>query len=123
MTVTTIEGLNSFWALQAYNKLLLGLKMLPSYMAEGYEEFYSRVELMPAPDREKLIREALLFVNLEPEEIEALARFCTDANGVPYSKSNMKSLSPAEILEILALVSIEISKIKINFVTESEKKN
>lgn len=123
MKVRTIEGMKSYWALQAYHKLLLGLKMLPSYMGETYEEFYARVEQMSELDREKIIREAVLFVTLDQEEVESLAIFCTDVNGISFSKENMKNLKPNEIFEIISLVSIEISKIKVNFVTEKEKKN
>jgi hypothetical protein len=74
-------------------------------------------------DQEKLIREAVMFVELQKEEVEALVCFCADKNGVPFSAENIKSLGPQDLVEIVVAVCLEISKIKINFVSESEKKN
>lgn len=123
MRVLELRGYKSLKALNAFHTLMLGLKMLPAYMAVPYEEFYSRVEHMSPQDQEKLIREAVLFVELQKDEVEALACFVVDANGIPYSAENMKSLSPADLVEIIVSVCKEISKIKINFVSETEKKN
>lgn len=78
---------------------------------------------MPDEDKKKLITEAALLVNLEKEEVEAMVCFCKDKNGVPYSAENMKSLSPAELVEVIVSVAFEITKFKIDFVTGSEKKN
>lgn len=121
--VLELRGYKSLKALNAYHTLMLGLKMLPSYMGESYEEFYLRIEEMPAADQEKMIREAALFVELQHDEVEAIVAFCTDANGVPYSKENIKNLGPGQLLEMIVAVCVEISKIKVNFVSESEKKN
>lgn len=123
MKVLELKGYKSLKALNAYHTLLLGLKMLPSYFGETYEEFYSRVEDMPASDQEKLIREAVFFVTLEKDEVEALACFCADKNGVPYSSENLKSIGPKDLVEMIVAVCVEISKIKIDFVSEAEKKN
>lgn len=123
MKVLELKGYKSLKALNAFHTLMLGLKMLPAYMAEDYETFYSRVQDMPPQDQEKLIREAVLFVELQKDEVEALACFCADKNGVPYTAENLKSLGPAVLMEIIVSVCVEISKIKINFVTEAEKKN
>ena len=121
--VSELKGYKSLRALNAFHTLLLGLKMLPSYMSESYEDFYARVDLMTPADQEKLIREAAVFVELQKEEVEALIGFCVDANGIPYSAENMKSLKADEIFEMIVAVCLEISKIKISLVSESEKKN
>lgn len=123
MKVLELKGYRSLKALNAFHTLMLGLKMLPSYMGETYEEFYSRVNEMSEVDQEKLIREAALFVDLQKEEVEALTCFCADKNGVPYGPENLKSMSPDQIIEIIVSVCKEISKIKIGFVSEAEKKN
>lgn len=123
MKVRELVGLESFFAFQVYHKLLLGLKMLPAYLSVPYETFYSGIELMGEVDQEKLIREAALFVNLDKEEINAMAVFCCDSNGVRYTSENLKSLKPDEIFEIIVAVSMQIAKIKVNFVSEPEKKN
>lgn len=123
MKTLELRGYKSLKALNAFHTLMLGLKMLPSYMGESYEDFYSRVSVMPEVDQEKLIREAVLFVELQREEVEALAGFACDPNGVPYSAENLKSLDPKTIMEIIVAVCVQISKIKVDFVSEAEKKN
>lgn len=123
MKVGELKGYKAWKAFGVFHKLMLGLKMLPAYMGESYEEFYDRVAIMPAVDQEKLIREAAVFVDLELEELEAVVVFCQDANGVPYSKENLKNLKPNEVHEIIVAVCKEIAKIKVDFLTEAEKKN
>jgi hypothetical protein len=123
MKVLELKGLRSLRALNAYNTLILGLKMLPAYMGESYEDFLGRLELMPASDQEKMIREAAVFVPLEKEEVEAILAFCTDSNGVPFSAENMKNLGPKDLHEAIVAVCMEMAKIKIDLVSESEKKN
>jgi hypothetical protein len=123
MKVLEIKGYKSLKALNAFHTLMLGLKMLPSYMGESYEDFYSRISEMDESGQEKLIREAVLFVELQKEEVEAVLGFCADSNNVPYGPENLKSLSPDKIVEMIVAVCKEIAKIKINFVSEAEKKN
>ena len=123
MRVLELKGYKSLKALNAFHALMLGLKMLPSYMGESYEEFFDRIANMAPKDQEKLIREAALFVELAEDEVQALISFCADPNGVPYCPENLKSLGPAQLIEIIVAVSMEIAKIKINLVSETEKKN
>lgn len=123
ITVGEIKGLKSLRALNVFHTLMLGLKMLPMYAHESYEEFFSRIDQMPPKDQEKMIREAALFVELSIDDLEAIICFCKDPNGVPYGTANINNLSMDELFEIVVAVSVAISKIKINFVTESEKKN
>ncbi len=123
MKTLELRGYKSLKALNAFHTLMLGLKMLPSYMGETYEDFYSRISDMTESDQEKLIREAVLFVELQKDEVEALAGFAADANGVPYSAENLKTLDPKTIMEIIVSVCVQISKIKVDFVSEAEKKN
>lgn len=123
MKVLELRGFKSLRALNAFNTLMLGLKMLPSYMGESYEEFFGRISEMAPPDQEKIIREAALFVELQKEEVEALITFCADPNGVPYSAENLKNLGPKDLHEMIVAVCKEIAKIRIDLVGESEKKN
>ena len=120
--VNELKGIKSLKALNVFHTLMLGLKMLPTYMGETYEEFYARIENMPTHDQEKMIREAVLFVDLQKDEVEALACFCKDRNGVPYTSENLKSVDAGTLIEIIVAVCMEISKIKISFISESEKK-
>lgn len=121
--VLELRGFKSLRALNAFHTLMLGLKMLPAYIGETYEAFYSRVSEMPPADQEKLIREAALFVELQKEELEALVCFCADPNGVRYTPENMGNLGPKELHEIIVSVCSEIAKIKIDLVSDAQKKN
>ncbi len=123
MKVIELKGFKSLRALNAFNALVLGLKMLPAYMSESYEEFLARVHAMPAGDQEKLLREAVLFVELRKEEVEAMVCFCLDPNEVPYSAENLKNLDPKQLVDIIVAVCMKIAEIKIDIITESEKKN
>jgi phenolic acid decarboxylase len=122
MKVLEIKGYQSLRAFQAYNTLLLGLKMLPAYIGESYESFYTRMTDMAFDAQEKMIREAAFFVELRKEEVEALVCFCTDKNGIQYSSINVGNLGPKELIEAIVSVCVEISKFKIDLVSEDEKK-
>ncbi len=121
--VLELKGLKSLRALNAFNVLLLGLKMLPAYMGESYEDFLARVQAMPEKDQRMLLKEAALFVELEKDEVEALMGFVVDGNGVPFGPENIKNLGPDKLVEAIVEVCFQISKIKIDLVTENEKKN
>jgi len=123
MKVLELRGIKSYFALQAYGKLLLGLKMLPMHLGQGYSEFFKLVESMSPADQEKTIREGVFLVDLNQDEIEALARFCADTNGAPYSRESLKNLEPEKIFEIIVAVCLECAKIKPKLLTDAEKKN
>jgi len=122
MKVLELKGYKSLRAMNAFHALMLGLKMLPSYQHYSYEDFFTMVEAMEKPDQIKMIKEAALFVELQKEEVEALLCFCADKNGVPYEASNLKSLPPEKIMEIIVAVCSVIADIKIDFVSDTEKK-
>lgn len=121
--VKPLVGFDALKAFNAYHTLLLGLKMLPDYMAETYEAFYERIEAMPEADQLKMIKAAVTHVPLQKEEVEAMALFVNDPNGVPYGPSNLKSLPLDKVIEIVISVAFEISKIKVTLLSDSEKKN
>jgi hypothetical protein len=123
MKVLELKGYKSLRALNAFNALMLGLKMLPAYMGEDYETFLKRVHEMSPEDQKKMIREAAMFVELQKEEVEAIICFCSDKNGVPYTSENLKSIGPDQLIEIITSVCFEIAQIKIDFISEAEKKN
>lgn len=123
MKCKELRGLKSYFALQSYGKLILGLKMLPMYMGETYEAFLKRIEQMSDKDQETIIREAAFLVDLTHDEILNLARFCTDVNGVPYTDENMKNLKADQIFEIIVTVCLECVKIRPQLLSDDEKKN
>lgn len=123
MKVLEIKGYKSLRALQARNTLMLGLKMLPSYRELTYEYFFGLIDAMTVTDQEKMVREAANFVELNKDEVEALISFCADKNGIPYGPENLNNLNPIEIREIIVQVCMAITKIKVDLVTDDEKKN
>ncbi len=123
MKVLPLKGYKSLRALNAFHALLLGLKMLPAYIAEDYESFYARFADKSEPEKEKLLREAAVFVQLGQDEVEALVSFATDKNGIAYQSANMKSLGLGELHSIIIAVCMEIGRIKIDLISEDEKKN
>lgn len=122
MKLLPLKGYKSLKALNAFSALLLGLKMLPMYLSQTYEVFYEGFKNMDDDDKEKFLRQAVAFVQLEQDEVEAVICFACDKNGVPYSPVNLKNLGPDELHEIIVAVCMEIGRIKIDLVSESEKK-
>lgn len=122
LEVSGLSGYKGWRAYNVYHKLLLGLKMLPLYQHETYEDFFARIEEMPEEDQEKILREAVLFVDLELDEVLIMIGCIQDKNGIPYGPQQLKGMRPEEIFEALVSVAVKVSKIKINFVTKDEKK-
>jgi hypothetical protein len=122
MKVLELKGYKSLRALNAFHALMLGMKMLPAHISESYEAFYKRFGGLSDNEKETMIREAALFVELSQDEIEALASFCADANGIPFNKNNISNLKPDQMIDIIVSVCMEIGKIKIDMVSEDEKK-
>lgn len=120
--VLPLKGYKSLRALNAFNALVLGLKMIPEYMTMSYEDFLNRLSGMPEADQISMLKKAALFVELQKEEVEAIVCFCTDKNGVPYEAANLKNLGPDELIDVIVSVCAEIAKMKIDFVTDNEKK-
>lgn len=121
--VTEVRGLKSLAAFNVFHTLLLGLKMLPAYIAEDYDSFLKRVQAMPAPDQEKMIQEAVKFVKLDKDEVEALLVFCRDPNGVPFNAQNIDNLSPQQISDCIVAVCMKITEVKVTMISDDEKKN
>ncbi len=123
MKLLALEGIKSYYAVQAVHKLLYGVKMLPTYQYISYENFLSSLDLMSNEDQENLIREAITFVRLEKEEILDICSFCADKNGIPYGMAQLSTAKPEFIHEVIVLVAMEIMRAhKVKLVTDTEKK-
>lgn len=123
MQVLELTGYKSLRAFNGFHSLMLGMKMLPMYAHETYEDFFARVEEMSETDQERLIRQAILFVELSKDEVEAIVSFCVDPNGAPYQSANLKHAKPDQIHSMIVAVCLEILKIKVSMVSSAEKKN
>lgn len=123
MICTELRGHPSYYAQMAFIKLMVGLYYAVPHRHPNVESFLLAIDQMNEAEQDRCIREALMLVELEENEIMNLIKFCSDKNGVPYTKENLKSLNPTEIRQILFVVCKEVSKIRIDFPTEAEKKN
>lgn len=118
-----LEGYESYQAFVAFHRLLYGIKMLPHYEGETYPEFFKRINSMSEDEQRMIFSEALSFVLLTPEEIQALAFFGEDQNGVQYHAANIKNTPFSRIVEVAAEVCIAFGKIPPpHFVSAYEKK-
>lgn len=120
--VLPLKGFKSLRALQAFNTLLLGLKMMPAYAGITYEDFANSFKDKSEGEKESYLREALSFVELGEEEVKALICFAKDPNGIAYSGMSLNNLGVEQIFEIVIAVCMEIGRIKIDLISEDEKK-
>ena len=105
MKILPLVGLKSLRAFNAFNSLLLGLEMLPDNLSVPYPEFFEAFKDKSDTQKEDALRQAVAFVPLTPEEIEAFAAFATDDNGIAYTKHNIANLKPDQILELVVAIS------------------
>lgn len=122
MKLLPLKGYKSLRALNAFHALLLGLKMLPAYREVAYEAFFAAFDQKSEADKEAMLREAVVFVQLERDEVEALVGFAADKHGVEYGPVNLGNLAPNQIHEIIVAVCMEIGRMKVSLVTPAEKK-
>lgn len=123
MKVLPLVGYKSLRALNAFHTLLLGMKMLPVHIGESYESFFESFKAKTEAEKETMIREAAVFVQLTQEEVEALCSFCADKNGIPYRSENIGNLNAGQIHEIIVAVCMELGRIRVDILSEAEKKN
>ena len=121
--VIDLVGYESIRALNVYGALLIGGKNLPGYSDMPFEEYFETIRTMPAAQQENFFRICVAVVPLEREEVEAITCFCLDANGVPYQRMQLKSMPLKDVYDIIISVCLEIAKFKIDFVSDTEKKN
>lgn len=122
MDILPVQGYKSLRALNAFNMLLMGLKMLPGYMHMTYPVFFETFKEKTDEEKLQLVKQAVLFVELGKDEVEALLSFTKDSNGIAMSAINIGSLKPDEIVERLVAVCMHMGSFKIDLLTEAEKK-
>jgi len=120
--VLPLVGFKSIRVLNAFHTLLLGLKMLPIYLDQDYVTFFDSFKDKSDTEKEDALRQAAAFVPLNSEELDAIISFTTDSNGIPYSSANRSQLKPDELFSIIVAVCMEIGRIKIDLISENEKK-
>lgn len=123
LKVLPLEGLKSLRAFNVFHTLLLGYKMLPSKLNMTYEAFIEEFDSSTEEEKAKILREATALVPIEQEELDALTCFCHDVNDIPFTKVNTAKMNPAQLVDVVVAVCLEISKIKLYSITENVKKN
>lgn len=123
INVMELKGYDALRAYYAYVALLLGINMLPEYMMETPDSFLKRVQELPDDKLKELLYTGAKIVELDKPSVEALVCFCKDKNGIPYRAENIKNLNPLQMIDLIVAVCFEISKIKIDLVSDAEKKN
>ena len=118
-----LKGVQSLKALNGFSALILGLNMIPEYAQIPFEEFFHSFKDRTPGNIETMIRKAVSLVQLSDDEIMSMVGFASDQNDIPISRENIKNLSPDDIFEIIVQVSLELSRININLVSEAEKKS
>lgn len=122
MTVAPLVGYRALRAVNAFHTLLMGLKMTPAYIGEPYEKFFEAFEDMPEAEKEKLLRLAVTLVPMTEEEVLAIAEFAKDSNGIAVRKEAVAGMKPDQLFEIVVMVGMEISRVKIDILSKDEKK-
>lgn len=120
--VTDLIGLKGWNAYSVFQRLMIGVKMLPFYDQMSYEEFYNYLDELPPQEQLKYIKQALLLVKMEGSEVLTLIECCSDPNGIAYGEAHLKSMPLDKMFDLMVEACVELSKIKINFISEDEKK-
>ena len=120
MKVRPILGYNCYRAYQVYRDIILASYIFWNankiYLSddenkpESYKDFLLRFEKSTEEEKREIIKLGAETFNLSIEEICFLIGLVEDANGVPYSKSNIDNLKPNEIIDIILEVCFEISR-------------
>jgi hypothetical protein len=121
--VKPLVGHKALIAYNGFSSLMLGLMQTPLNRERTFDEFFEELKRRSLDDLEKACFQAVSIVNIEADELEAMASFCVDPNGVEYGKANIKNLGVKDLQKIIVAVCMEMFKIEINILSESEKKN
>ncbi len=125
MKVMPIKGTHGLNALKGLSALLLGyfLLALPGKLdCDDFESFFASFKNKTENEKEKILRSAILFVRIENLEVEAMASFVQDKNGVPYISASIKNMLLPDLIDVVVAVCLEIGKIDITLISEDEKK-
>jgi len=121
--ILPLVNLKSVQAFCAYNNVLFGLHCSPSNMGKTDEQFFDWFDGLTEEEKEKQLRFGLSLAKISTEEMLDLCYFASDENGIQYTEINLKKLNPKEIIEIMLAVCIAMTKIKVNSVSDEQKKN
>lgn len=123
--VLPLVGIKTLPAMTCFYRLLAGLKMIPIHdkMGASFEEFLEWISELPESEKRKMIKLALLFVDMPQDDWPSILCLAADKNGIPYGPENIKNLDIQNMVEIALEVFLRIGDIKIYMVSENEKKN
>lgn len=114
-TATELKGIRSVRVMQITSMLMLGLLMLPINMNKKFDDFYSEILNYDDAAQRKVLEDAIRFVELKDDELMAVAGFARDANGLQIDKTNIGNYNPAEIMDLVVEVCLQVFKIDVFF--------
>lgn len=120
--VAPLVGYKALSAMYSFQTLLIGLKMLPLYTSEVPEVFFARFGELSDEEKVKFLRIAILSVPLQQKEVESIVALAQDKNGICFSAINMGNMGLEELHETMIAVGLELSRIKIPWLSDEEKK-
>lgn len=120
--VAPLKGYPALSAMYSFQALMIGLSRLPFYSHLDPHEFFASFGDLTDEEKTKFLRLAILSVPLEKKEVEAIASFAKDKNGIAYTPINMSNLGLEELHEIMIAVGLKLSAIKIPWLSDDEKK-
>lgn len=114
-TASELKGIRSVRVMQITSMLMLGLLMLPINMNKKFDDFYTEILEYDESAQRKVLEDAIRFVELKDEELLAVMGFCKDANGLQIDKTNISNYNPAEIMDMVVEVCLQVFKIDVFF--------
>jgi len=110
-----LKGIKSVRVLQVTSTLLLGSLMLPVNMGKTYDNYFEEIMNLDREDQAQVLTDAIQFVELKDEEIQSILSFVQDKNGVQIDKSNIDNYNPAEIMDMVLTVCLQVFDIDVFF--------
>lgn len=125
MEIMEIKGPRSLRGLTVFNQLMVSVKvLLPEFWALEYEQYFELMQNKSLDEKSVYLKRAILLnEGIKEDDIIAMLSFVKDSNNIPYSAASIKSLSPAQIVEMIHAVGMKYAEMEISMLSESEKKN
>lgn len=113
--LSPLTGPASTLAVNLTHNVVLTHMMQPGNLTKTYDEFFKDIFKLPDEEKQKIVQSGLLFLKLDKDEYMPLMKFFTDNNNIPIDEKSIDNYSGYEILSMLALVCMEVLKIKVFF--------
>ena len=110
-----LTGPASTLAVNLTHNVIFAYMCQPGNLNQKYDDFFQEVFKLSDSDKLKIIQSGLLFLKLDKDEYLPLMQFFTDPNGIAIDDKSINNYSGYEILSMLAMICLEVLKIKVFF--------